>query len=192
MSNERKYYPYIIKYLQDEFRTIFQSQGLEYIILGEIDTLLAHGIMKVCDDAGVLFKEVKHYTENLGQLNVDVFLIVINPENKKFEVIISEVKDISSMGLKEYSQLMGYCLSSYSKYGLLINVNNGVSKNLNDLLLLDYDLSTVNRIIQKGEMITHQFGVFKWNSINNRLESLQLGKIHSLSEMIIEICDKLK
>jgi len=148
--------------------------------------------MKVCGEAGVLYDEIRQYAESLGQLNIDIFLIVINPVNKKFEVIIGEVKDISALGLKEYSQLVGYCFSSYANYGLLINVNTGASKNLIDLLALDEDLSTVIRTKQSGEQISHQFGVFKWNPINGRLESLQLGKIQSLSDMILQICDKLR
>ncbi|WP_141709237.1 hypothetical protein [Desulfuribacillus stibiiarsenatis] len=165
---------------------------MPYLVLGDIDTLLSVGIIKVSTESGVYYDEIRYYAESLGQLKIDLFLIIINPENKKFEIVIGEVKDISSLGLKEYSQLIGYCLSSYSGYGLLINVNGGASKNLTDLLALDEDLSIVRRLTQAGELIEHQFGVFKWNSKNSQAESLQLGRIYSLPAMIIELCDKIK
>jgi len=169
-----------------------ESQDLKYAVLGCTDTPLSDGILNVCTEAGILFNEIRFYAESLGQLNVDAFLLVVNPENRKFEIIIAEVKDVASLGLKEYSQLMGYCLSSYSSYGLLINVNNGASKNLTDLLVLDKDLSSVTRLKHNGASITHEFGVFRWNTTNSRLESLELGKIRSISEMIIRICGRLK
>jgi hypothetical protein len=193
LSNEKNHYQAILQYLQRQIQSVSSAQGFNHLaILGGTDVALANGIKKVCKDHQLYYEEIRNYVEGLGVLQIDGFLLVINKITRRFEVVVCEIKDKTALGLAEYSQLMGYCLSSYCRYGLLINVDTGASRHLSELLSLDGDLCKVNRMLSDGTVMDHSFGIFTWNSITQHLDTLNLGGIKSLSKMALEIVDAVR
>ena len=64
---------------------------------------------------------------------------VVVTNGKKFEIVILEIKLRETVGLNQWSQLIGYNLVSNAKYGLLININAGASERLKRILTFDVD-----------------------------------------------------
>ena len=95
---------------------------------------------------------------------------------------ILEIKRGKTVGLKEWSQLVGYCLVSGAKYGLLVNINNGVSKPLFDILSTQKQLSRIETKV-KEKTCTHHLGCMCWDSLTRDFEYCNLGFIKSLSNL---------
>lgn len=75
-------------------------------------------------------KCLEEYSNIMSPLNLDIFCVVTN--GKKFEIVILEIKLRETVGLNQWSQLIGYNLVSNAKYGLLININAGASERLKE------------------------------------------------------------
>ena len=60
----------------------------------------------------------------------NISILLENKENGKFDIVIFEIKKVKKMGLSELSQLIGYCLVSKVKFGVLVNVDTAISHNL--------------------------------------------------------------
>jgi hypothetical protein len=112
-------------------------------------------------------------------LNVDIFAVITN--GKKYELLILEVKLLKSVGLSQWSQLIGYCMVSDCRYGLLININNGASDRLTELLRQNTDVSKIIRLKENNDRIETHLGFMQWNSITKNFEYSGLGQLESLS-----------
>lgn len=183
-ASERKievdYYPEIASAIKDLFISNFTATGLEVQALvgeisGAIGTLIANGY-----PAGEMLKE---YGEKVHRLHLDISILVENKANGKFEIIIFEVKKTKRMGLSELSQLIGYCLVSRAKFGILVNVDNSVSGEFSVILDADKDLTKIVRVVN-GEEVVHKLGVMVWNSNTKKLQYTQSGEIKTLPELI--------
>ena len=89
---------------------------------------------------------------------------------------------MNSAGLKEWSQLVGYCLVSGAKYGLLVNIDNGASPRLEQILSTEEHLSHIRTIVN-GANHEHCLGFMQWDSLTQNFEYSNLGVIRSLSEL---------
>ena len=118
-------------------------------------------------------------------LNLDIFGIITNGE--KFEIVILEVKLRESVGLAEWSQLLGYNVVSNAKFGLLINIDNGASSRLSAILSSDEDVSKIIRRKNHGEEMTHLLGFMQWNTITQNFEYSAMGQLWSLSALSQEL-----
>ena len=123
--NELSYYHEIQSFIEAQLKSNFRvgSEQRLYVYwgIGELKTNLQriiHEHPNECDCARI-------FAQNVPPLNLDIFGLITN--GKKFELLILEVKLVKSAGLKEWSQLVGYCLVSGARYGLLVNINNGSS-----------------------------------------------------------------
>ena len=112
---------------------------------------------------------------------MDIFCVVTNGE--KFEIVILEIKLRESVGLNQWSQLVGYNLVSNAKYGLLINIDAGASDRLSHILSFDVDSSKIVRKKENGSEIEHLLGFMQWNTITQNFEYSNLGQISSLSAL---------
>lgn len=148
-------------------------------LIGEISsglrTLIANGY-----DAGVLLRE---YSKSVHKLHLDISILIENTETGKFEVIIFEIKRVSNLGLSELSQLIGYCLVSKSKFGILINVDKAVSREFSIILDGDKDLTEIVRLID-NEQLHHKFGVMVWNASTLKIEYTNSGSIKSIPQLV--------
>lgn len=155
-------------------------------LIGEISsalrTLIANGY-----PAGNLLKE---YSQKVHRLFLDVSIVVENNVNGKFEIIIFEVKKGNKLGLNELAQLIGYCLVSKQKFGVLVNVDSGVSDNFSIILQGDTHLTTIERIIN-GQSLKHEMGVMVWNSNTKNFEYTQTAAIKNIPDLVNKIEDSL-
>lgn len=166
------------------------SANDDYVVkplIGEISsglrTLIANGY-----DAGNLLKE---YSQRVHRLHLDVSILVENKKNGKFDIIIFEVKKVNSLGLNELAQLIGYCLVSKRKFGVLVNIDAGVSSQFSVILQSDPDLTTIERIVN-GNTLKHEMGVMIWNSNTKNFEYTQTAAIKNIPDLVEKIRESLQ
>jgi hypothetical protein len=163
------------------------SKFVVKILIGEISsglrTLIANGY-----EAGDLLKT---FSKNVHKLHLDISLLVENKENGKFELVIFEVKRTKKLGLQQLSQLIGYCLVSKCKFGVLINVDNSVSGEFSVILDGDKDLTKITRIVNQEE-IEHEFGVMVWNSKTQKISYTEAGEIKTIPQLTQKIVNSIK
>ena len=178
--NEISYYPEIQKFIEAQLKSNFRAQrqrDLEvYWGIGELKTNLDRIINEHPDKCSC----AKAFSLRVPPLNLDIFALIT--DGQKFELLILEVKLMNSAGLKEWSQLVGYCLVSGAKYGLLLNIDNGASQRLSHILSTEEHLSTIRTIVN-GKPQEHYLGFMQWDSLTHDFEYSNLGCIKSLSDL---------
>lgn len=186
---EVDHYDEIAKALSDFFVANLED-GKKYVVkvlIGEISsgirTLIANGY-----DAG---KALTKFGKSVHKLHLDISLLIENTEKGNFEIIIFEIKKTKRMGLTELSQLIGYCLVSKAKFGVLVNVDNSVSGEFSVILDADKDLTQIIRVIDE-KTIEHKFGVMIWNSKTLKMEYTQSGAIKSMPSLVEMIISSLE
>jgi hypothetical protein len=186
-KKEVDYYQDIARELVKQFEANLENK--QYIVkslIGEISsglrTLIANGY-----NAGDL---LRIYSTSVHRLYLDISILIENKETGKFEIIIFEIKRVSKLGLSELSQLIGYCLVSKSKFGILMNVDKAVSNEFSIILDGDKDLTDIKRVINK-DILHHRFGVMVWNSSTLKIEYTNSGSIKSIPQLIELIDDNL-
>lgn len=128
-------------------------------------------------------EELLKYSREVHKLHLDISIIVENKDTGKFEVIILEVKKVKNLGLSQLSQLIGYCLVSKSKFGILLNIDNSVSSEFSIILDSDKNLTKITRIIDQ-ENLEHQIGVMVWNSNTQSFEYTRRGAIPTIPQLV--------
>lgn len=178
--NEVSYYPeiqaFIETQLKSNFRAAYQRNLEVFWGIGELKANLQRMIAEnpdICDC-------VNEFARRVPPLNLDIFALVTDGE--KFESLILEVKLMNSAGLKEWSQLVGYCLVSGAKYGLLVNIDNGASPRLAQILSTEEHVSHIQTLISDRQQ-EHCLGFMQWDSLTQSFEYSNLGFIKSLSEL---------
>lgn len=178
--NEVSFYPEIQKFIEEQLKSNFRTQhnkAIEvYWGIGELKTNLQRIINanpEKCNCA-LLF------AQRVPPLNLDIFALVT--DGVRFELLILEVKLMNSAGLKEWSQLVGYCLVSGAKYGLLVNIDNGASSRLTQILSMEEHLSYIKTMSQ-NKVCEHLLGFMQWDSLTQDFEYSNLGAIKSISEL---------
>jgi len=185
---EVQYYPEISKELVTQIKANLPDEmdikvlPLIGEIRGSLLTMIANGY-----DAG---EPLKDYSQSIHRLYLDISIILENKENGKFDIVIFEIKKVKKMGLSELSQLIGYCLVSKVKFGVLINVDTAVSQNLSIILDDDPDLTHITRLID-GQKINHELGVMVWNSSTQRIEYTNSGAIKSMPHLVEKLTESL-
>lgn len=185
-KKEVDYYEEIAKEIVKQFQVNLNNNNYEIKpLIGEISsglrTLIANNY-----NAGTLLKE---FAQSVHRLHLDISVVIENKINGKFEIIIFEIKKVESLGLKELSQLIGYCLVSKSKFGILINIDKRVSREFSIILNSNKDLTNIKRTLDDGELIEHKLGVMIWNSTTLKFEYTNTGAIKALP-MLIELTEK--
>ena len=180
MPNEVSYYPEIQAFIEAQLRSDFLASNRRelyvYWGIGELKSNLRRIIAEHPDECACAFK----FSERIPPLSLDIFALIT--DSVKFELLILEVKLVKSAGLSEWSQLVGYCLVSGAKYGLLVNIDNGGSPRLTQMLHTERHISNI-QTIANGEYRDHMLGFMQWNSLTHNFEYSNLGSIKSLSEL---------
>lgn len=178
--NEVSYYPEIQAFIETQLKSNFRTKcNRELSVfwgIGELKTNLQRIINKnpeKCDCA-------RAFAQQTPPLNLDIFALIT--DGQKFELLILEVKLMNSAGLKEWSQLVGYCLVSGAKYGLLVNINNSASPRLSQILLTEKHLSHIRTTVN-DRIREHRLGFMQWDSLTQNFEYSNLGMVKSLSDL---------
>lgn len=180
-KNEVAHYPEIMKFIESQLQSNFLAEGIRDISIywksGELTAKIKELIREHPDECLCM----DEYSKKTPPLNLDIFCVVTNGE--KFEIVILEIKLRESVGLNQWSQLIGYNLVSNAKYGLLVNIDAGASDRLSRILSFDVDSSKIVRKKENGSEMVHLLGFMKWNTITQNFEYSNLGQISSLSAL---------
>ena len=178
--NEISYYSEIQAFIEEQLKSNFRAEHQRELEvfwgIGELKTNLQRILNanpEKCACASV-------FAQRVPPLNLDIFALIT--DGIKFELLILEVKLMNSVGLKEWSQLVGYCLVSGAKYGLLINIDNGASPRLSHILSTESHISHIKTIVN-NENHDHCLGFMQWDSLTQNFEYSNLGLIKSLSDL---------
>ena len=178
--NEVSYYPEIQRFIEAQLKSNFRAarqRELEVFWgIGELKTNLDRILKEHPEKCAC----AKTFSQLVPPLNLDIFALIT--DGNKFELLILEVKLMHSAGLKEWSQLVGYCLVSGAKYGLLLNIDNGASPRLSHILSAEKHLSRIQTVVQ-GELREHCLGFMQWDSLTQDFEYSNLGFLKSLSDL---------
>ena len=180
-KNEVAHYPEIMSFIESQLLSNFRSAGIDDISIFWKSGELTSKIKELIYEYPEKCKCLEEYSNIMSPLNLDIFCVVTN--GKKFEIVILEIKLRETVGLNQWSQLIGYNLVSNAKYGLLININAGASERLKRILTFDIDTSRIVRKKADGTEIEHLLGFMQWNTVTQNFEYTNLGEINSLSAL---------
>lgn len=179
-QNEVSHYPEIQEFIEQQIKSNFTAARRKvpdvFWGIGELKDNLNRMIINHPEQC----KCVVSFAKKVPPLNLDIFALITDGVN--FELLILEIKLMKGAGLKELSQLIGYCLVSGAKYGLLINIDNGASPRLSQILSSEEHVSHIN---VKYNNMTHEhyLGFMQWDSLTRSFEYSNLGAIKSLSDL---------
>lgn len=178
--NEVSYYPEIQSFIEAQLKSNFRAKRHKDLSvfwgIGELKTNLQRMIAENPNQCNC----VRNFAQRVPPLNLDIFALIT--DGNQFEILILEVKLMNSAGLKEWSQLVGYCLVSGAKYGLLVNIDNGASPRLTSILSTENHISNIKEVID-DKIHVHCLGFMQWDSLTQSFEYSNLGLIKSLSEL---------
>lgn len=178
--NEISYYPEIQAFIEIQLKSNFRARcNRELSVfwgIGELKT----NLQRIINDNPEKCNCAREFANQTPPLNLDIFALIT--DGRKFELLILEVKLMNSAGLKEWSQLVGYCLVSGAKYGLLVNINNGASQRLSQILSIEEHLSHIQTMVNARRR-EHCLGFMQWDSLTQNFEYSNLGMIKSLSSL---------
>lgn len=182
--NEISFYSEIEEFIENQLKSNFRANNKEDIDvfwgIGELKTTLNQIISnnpQKCSCA-------KQYAQKVPPLNLDISALIT--DGNKFEILILEIKLMQSVGLKEWSQLVGYCLVSEAKYGLLINIDNGASSRLSQILSMKEHISNIKELVNEN-IKEHLLGFMRYDTVTHSFDYSNLGKIKSISDL----CNKI-
>ena len=188
-KNEVAHYPEIMSFIESQLLSNFRSAGIDDISIFWKSGELTSKIKELIYEYPEKCKCLEEYSNIMSPLNLDIFCVVTN--GKKFEIVILEIKLRETVGLNQWSQLIGYNLVSNAKYGLLININAGASERLKRILTFDVDTSRIVRKKADGTEIEHLLGFMQWNTVTQNFEYTNLGEINSLSALSTALIKQL-
>jgi len=178
--NEISYYPEIMNFIEEQVKSNFKAHyGKELQVFCKTGELSA-GLRNIINENHLKIKDIIDFAASVPPLNLDNFAIIT--DGNKYELLILEIKKTKSVGLNQWSQLVGYCIVSDARFGLLINIDAGASSRLIDLLQNDINISTIQRVKEHGNS-SHILGMMEWNSTTKNLEYSNLGSVPSISKL---------
>lgn len=182
--NEVSFYPEIQQFIEEQLKSNFLvGSERELHVFWGIGELKAN-LHRILSEHPVECACARAFAQRVPPLSLDIFALVT--DGVKFELLILEIKLVRSAGLKEWSQLVGYCLVSGAKYGLLVNIDNGSSPRLMHILSTEQHLSHINTTVN-NEQREHFLGFMQWDSLTQNFEYSNLGAVKSLSNLSEQI-----
>ncbi len=183
---EESYYPEIMDYIKRQIESNFlaaKNPLKVYCKTGE----LKNGLSEIIKENHIKVDSIINFCNQAPTLSLDIFALIT--DGFVCQLLVLEIKRLNAVGLQQLSQLIGYCIVSHARYGLLINVDGGESSRLSELIRADTDLLTIKRIMSHGKQIMHHLGVMEWDSITQNLTYTGCGKIGSLAKLCDSLCD---
>ena len=187
--NEVSYYPEIQRFIEEQLKSNFRANNQHQLHvfwgIGELKS----NLQRIISESPTVCNCAMSFIQRVPPLNLDIFALITN--GTKFELLILEIKLMNSAGLKEWSQLVGYCLVSGAKYGLLVNINNGSSQRLSDILSTEQHLSRIVNMVN-NENNEHLLGFMKWDSVTQNFDYSNLGAVKSLSDLSVQLASEFE
>ncbi len=178
--NEISYYPEIQRFIEAQLKSNFLAKNKrELNVFWGIGELKSN-LNRIINENPEKCECARAFAQSVPPLNLDIFALITDKVH--YELLIIEVKLMQSAGLKEWSQLVGYCLVSDAKYGILLNVNKGASPRLVEILETKGYISNMSNIIERKKH-DHYLGFMQWDSLTQCFEYSNLGYISSLSNL---------
>lgn len=178
--NEITYYPEIQEFIEAQLKSNFRSGNNRdlyvYWGIGELKS----NLQRILQENPIECSCALEFASRVPPLSLDIFALIT--DGVKYELLVLEIKLVKSAGLSEWSQLIGYCLVSGAKYGLLVNIDNGGSSRLNQLLSTERHISHIISLVNE-EQREHCLGFMQWDSLTQNFEYSNLGLIKSLSDL---------
>ena len=178
MGNEKAFYDEIKAEIEAQVKSSFLSLNKRELYVHWGIGSLKTNLQRIIIENPIQCKCIIEFAERVPQLFLDIFALITDGNN--YGLLILEVKDLKAVALREWSQLVGYCLVSGARYGLLVNVDNDGSKNFIQMLNNERHLSHIQTIVN-FEKREHLLGFMKWNSITKSFEYSTRGAIKTLS-----------
>ena len=177
---EKSYYSEIATWLKDYIGSTMQQYG-NYIVDTEICATidLSRGLRKLLRKNKISSDQLLRKADLTRGLKVDILVLVYDRAQLKGEIIISEVKRKRGLSLHDCSQLVGYCICSDTRFGLLINVDGGISDALREILAQNTALTDIIQIVN-GRQTIRRIGILTWESKTRRGTFLPNGYLRSL------------
>lgn len=189
--NEVSYYPQLAESLENIFSSNLtnSSINMKALYLPEHGSQVRSFLKKYIEmNPGNVSESLIKFSLDVPRLRTDIVILFDNPKTNKFKLVIVEVKLVTSAGLSELSQLIGYSLVTKIEYGVLVNINGSISSELKDILLTDIDISKIQRLDSKSSNKTeYKYSVLGYNSNTNNfnyIETLSRSSIPSLTEQL--------
>lgn len=180
MRNEVSYYQEIQQFIAAQLKSNFKAGSKRdlYVFwgIGELKTKL----QRIIAENPIECACAEDFARRVPPLSLDIFALVT--DGQRYELLILEVKLVKSAGLSEWSQLLGYCLVSGAKYGLLLNIDNGGSPRLTQMLQTERHISHIQTIVNESYR-EHILGFMQWNSLTQNFEYSNFGILTSLSDL---------
>lgn len=178
--NEISYYQEIQMFIEEQLKSNFRVAKQDSVEIFWGIGELKSNLLRIISENKEKCECVKCFSQRVPPLNLDIFGLIT--DGIKFELLILEVKLMNSTGLKEWSQLLGYCLVSGSKYGLLINIDNGASPRLSQILSTEEHISYIQEVV-RNDIVEHRLGFMQWDGLTHNFEYSNLGMVKSLSDL---------
>jgi hypothetical protein len=192
MNGEQVYYEGLKNYLVEQLSSNFLGLGRPFTVYGCVGELRT-GLRNLIRTEALEGTALQRYYERVLPLNLDVFLVVMDPVGR-FEIVICEVKRRPALGLRELSQLIGYCIIANCTYGLLINVDNACSERFRDILRHEQGITHIYRTLAPQPalpVLRHHIGVMMWNSVTERMTYTRTGAVLTIPHLCVQIADSL-
>jgi hypothetical protein len=177
----KKFTLYLNSVLGPDYRVFYGCNRTLDVLVSNLEEL-----------SGVEINIIRNY---IPKLKVDIVFVIINPQ-KKARLILIEAKLLSQLGLKDYSQLVGYLqVAKIIELGLLLLIKKGdssqqLSNDFNEIIRLKklpmdwvIDMSKYKeRHMFKTGIIYYQPG----NGISweNTKDLNGISSLHEFSELI--------
>lgn len=193
--NEVSYYPELASSLEEAIKANLSNENINiqalYLptfgnnIRDYLDYYIEH-------NKGNVSNSLIDFSKDIPKVRTDTIVLFDNPTTDKFTIVIVEVKLLSSAGLSEFSQLIGYNLVTKIEYGILVNVGGRVSTDLNSILISDADVTKIERIISTPPYKQmHKIGVMSYNPTTKNLDYIETLTGVSIPKLVQEIENKL-
>jgi hypothetical protein len=164
MRNEIKYYEKISVFLKNGISnelSMLNKFVVDFKPCGAIDKIdFRDGLLKILEENSIKNEQLQAVAEAAKGLYVDILGLVYSIKKDVGRTIICEIKP-SSLNLTDYSQLIGYCIASDTQYGLLIAINEGLTKGFRSILMRKPEILRIKRVI-RGREIVHKIGTCSW------------------------------
>jgi len=182
VPNETSYYDEICNYLTSNLVQHLGQLGDFIVNFRSCENVdLRAKLHQMLIDNSIHTRKLTELTELTKGLYVDIVGLVYSVPQQSGELIICEVKN-NPLTLTHCSQLVGYCISADAPYGLLIGINQGITRGFQSILNLKPSILHIERKVGRKKM-THEIGLCKWESPRQRLLFNRAGRIDSLLDL---------
>lgn len=147
---------------------------------------ISSGLRKILKSNSIVDSILMTKVKLTKRLFVDILGLVYSKIKKKGYLIVCEVKN-HSLTLTDFAQLIGYCIASNVKYGLLISLDKRITGGFEAILKQSSSLVKVKRI-----KITHFFAICMWRTNLKELFFNEIGAFTSLLAICRDIASSLE